>query len=328
MTRVDLHPEALFDSLRAGDLDDEQRAQLRAHCAYCEPCLLELRLIEDAPLVGDDALQNDKLAAAAIRGLFLPEPVGNPALRSRTRNKARAFSLVAAGVVLGCSLGAAAMVTRYPANWARAVFGWISATETTLSSASHAGRETAGVATENAAAKPGAALTAAKPAASSAAEAKLASRPSAAGLSPVPDSSRQKSGARPARDALDAEQALSLATKARALGQQTIAAKRYQFVIERFPASREASAARVALGRLLYADLAQPAAALPWFDAYLARNPRGELAEETMYYRALCLSRLQRVSEARASFSELLATYPHSLYAARARTYLSSGIAQ
>ena len=142
----------------------------------------------------------------------------------------------------------------------------------------------------------------------------------AAGRGPRPV--RQMQQARPITEA-DAEAALSLATQARSTGYEGEAVERYRHVIERFPRTRAAGAAQVALGRLLYTELSQPAAALPLFAAYLARGGAQELAEEAMYHRGMCLIALQRTREASASFRQLLELFPGSMYAAQARAQLS-----
>jgi TolA-binding protein len=128
--------------------------------------------------------------------------------------------------------------------------------------------------------------------------------------------------ARPTTEA-DAETALSLATQARSTGYEGEAVERYRHVIERFPRSRAAGAAQVALGRLLYLELGQPHAALPLFEAYLAGGGAQELAEEAMYHRGMCLMALRRHRDASASFGQLLEQFPGSMYAAQARAQLS-----
>jgi len=129
-------------------------------------------------------------------------------------------------------------------------------------------------------------------------------------------------GARPATEG-DAEAALSLATQARSTGYEGEAVERYRLVIDRFPRTRAAGAAQVALGRLLYTELSQPGAALPLFEAYLARGGAEELAEEALFHRGMCLIALRRMHDASASFRQLLELFPGSMYAAQARAQIA-----
>jgi outer membrane protein assembly factor BamD (BamD/ComL family) len=123
--------------------------------------------------------------------------------------------------------------------------------------------------------------------------------------------------------AVDPEAELAAATLARSHGELEQAAQRYRSVIERYPASRAAGAAQVALGRLLYTELGQPSAALDVLTGYLNRAGDTALTEEVLYYRGLCLQDQGRAAEARESFSRLLAQFPASLYAPRARAKLA-----
>lgn len=115
---------------------------------------------------------------------------------------------------------------------------------------------------------------------------------------------------------------LAAARSAQTLELPVRAARLYRLVIERYPASPEAGAAEVALGRLLLGELAQPRAALRAFDRYLRGHPGGALAEEPLYYRALSLERLGQEHEARAAFRQLATSFPDSLYATGARARL------
>jgi TolA-binding protein len=122
---------------------------------------------------------------------------------------------------------------------------------------------------------------------------------------------------------VDPEAELAAATLARSRGELEQAAQRYRTVIEHYPASRAAGAAQVALGRLLYTELGQPAAALDVLTGYLSRAGDTALTEEVLYYRGLCLQDQGRAAEARESYTRLLTQFPASLYAPRARAKLA-----
>jgi hypothetical protein len=50
MTHADRHPEHLLDRLRSGSICREACRRLRAHCAECVCCSLELRLAIDGSM--------------------------------------------------------------------------------------------------------------------------------------------------------------------------------------------------------------------------------------------------------------------------------------
>jgi TolA-binding protein len=138
---------------------------------------------------------------------------------------------------------------------------------------------------------------------------------------------RHRAASEPARatsnDDAPAETASELFAKANSLrrgGQTADAVHAYRALEQTFPGSPEALVARVTLGRLLLDRGIDVKAALAEFDAYLARAPRGPLAEEALIGRALSLGRLGRSAEERNAWSALVAAHPKSTYAARARS--------
>lgn len=100
-------------------------------------------------------------------------------------------------------------------------------------------------------------------------------------------------------------------------GDRTGAIASYQRLVERFPGSAEAKAARVSLGRL---ELRRGKAkqALAHFDAYLASST-GALTEEARYGRIRALRALGRAAQELASIEAFLAEHGDSMYAARLR---------
>jgi outer membrane protein assembly factor BamD (BamD/ComL family) len=95
-------------------------------------------------------------------------------------------------------------------------------------------------------------------------------------------------------------------------------------VIDTYPATAAAGAARVALGRLSY-ELDTSREALRLFDDYLRQYPNGALIEEALYYRALSLARLGHRRQAADGLRALLTSFPNSVYAAQARSQLAEG---
>ena len=345
MTLVDLHPEELFDGLRAGSLPREARSRLLAHCAHCEPCQFELRLIEGrAWALPDEDAQAAQLAAAALRQLSWPPPAPALSRPARPRRLRQQLAAAAALLVLGFGFGAAAMFTNFPRALSTALDGLLrgerrmptlrhvepaqpraDAPPTSPPVERQVPRAAAAPASSEAPLMAAAESTTAPAVPGS--EAAHGPRRAAAGSrtrhraasSPLTAAARSP---RPVTEA-DAEAALSLATQARSTGYEGEAVERYRHVIERFAHTRAAGAAHVALGRLLYTELAQPQAALPLFEAYLARGGAQELAEEAMYHRGMCLLALRRTEDAGASFRQLLERFPGSMYAAQARARLS-----
>jgi hypothetical protein len=93
----------------------------------------------------------------------------------------------------------------------------------------------------------------------------------------------------------------------------------YRELQRRYPTSVEALVSRVSFGRILLDNLGDPAGALVQFDGYLGQTAHVALAEEALFGRAMSLSRLGRLDAERDTWRTLLARYPSSIYAERAR---------
>jgi len=113
---------------------------------------------------------------------------------------------------------------------------------------------------------------------------------------------------------------LAQARSLRGAGRYADAAAAYQRLIGAHPRSAEARASLVSLGELQLSQLAEPAAALRSFDAYLAAG--GALAQEARYGRIRALRRLGRADAAREATAAFLRDYPGS---AQARTLAEPG---
>jgi hypothetical protein len=99
------------------------------------------------------------------------------------------------------------------------------------------------------------------------------------------------------------------------------AAQLYQALRQSHPASEEATQSLLSLADMLLGQ-GQTDAALARFDAYLA-SAAPVLAEEALVGRARALARIEgRGADERAAWRELLARYPRSTYAWRARQRL------
>jgi outer membrane protein assembly factor BamD (BamD/ComL family) len=107
------------------------------------------------------------------------------------------------------------------------------------------------------------------------------------------------------------------ANAARRSGDTPAALALYDSLERQFPTSREARSAKATTARLLL-DHGDLASAVARFDAYLASGAP-ELREEAMAGRATALERLGRDEEEARAWALLLATYPHTPYAAHAR---------
>lgn len=110
---------------------------------------------------------------------------------------------------------------------------------------------------------------------------------------------------------------LDLASESGRNGDYTKAISLHRRLQTTYPRSREAHASQAALGRLLL-DRHDPQGALEAFDSYQRRGP-GPLDESVLVGRATALERLGRVDEARATWAELVTSFPQSPYADHAR---------
>jgi TolA-binding protein len=359
VNRVDLHPEQLFDHLRDGSIKPDEYGLLSAHCEICAPCRLEFRLVFE-PMGAPMPDREDRALAMAVvdRMLNSPEraagPGSNvahasvahasvashgsdsaPAPDKRVRARVSAFqrgrsaAFISAGIVLGCSMTAAALVPGFSMSIASAVSSMVGLSP--LRGSSPAKQRVA----SSAASQP-------EPGRAPASPATLQpSQPAAAGLDAEPredlaadgvtgkSNSRRSlppaaSRARSGKSGIDgADALLAAAGRARARGAYAEAADYYRMLQRHYPNTEAEIVARVSLGRLLCLRLAQPQDALELFDDYLSQRPNGALGQEARSGRAQCLERLGRVDEARSAWEELALRHPNSVYADEARVRLA-----
>jgi TolA-binding protein len=145
--------------------------------------------------------------------------------------------------------------------------------------------------------------------------------PSVEGPAPAAPETMRVPSAVSAQPPAKASELFARANEERHHGDIGVAVKTYRELQQRFPGSPETRLSRITLGRLVL-DRGDAAGALAQFDAYLATGGAGMLREEALVGRALALGRLGRSAEERTAWQALLAAYPNSLSAARARERL------
>lgn len=326
MTRVDLHPEDLFDQLRAGELRRDERERLHNHCERCSACAFELQLIESN---GTDVVPDDLDRAIAARAMDRMLSIDETPVRTAARSRGvfRAAALIVAGVLVGGSMSAAALTGSSPFVLVDLITAWVTPAPHTqnaapASVAARNGKRHSPAPLKTAVAKP--AVIAATAIAQTAPESAV-TEPVAAPIAPVRTSTpfpAPASVASPpvptAPAATNPDPATSLfgaASRARADGRYREALVLYAVLRREFAGSEVEVVARVALGRLWLSQLDDPSQALNAFNSYLEARPAGPLAEEARSGRISALRKLGRDVEAEAAMQDLVARHPHSLYA-------------
>jgi tetratricopeptide (TPR) repeat protein len=283
---VDLHPEELFDALRAGELAPVDRMRLEAHCSSCAACRFELDWL-DTDLATPQLTAEDVAYGEAGLDRVLRAPERMKDARPGRMPKHWLARKGIAGALLSTTLAV----------------GFLLARELWVRSDAPQAREDHGQ--------------------SELAEREMPSPvvPEVETLEPV---TAQAEPSPSAASVPTANALLAAARRARTQDESSRAERLYRQVIQNYASTPAAAIARVALGRLLYEDSGDSRSALALFETYLRGHPSGALAEEALYYRALSLDRLGRPSQARDSLRRLLESFPNSLYASPARRRLSS----
>lgn len=357
MSVTELHPEDLLDREARGDLAPKERAMLDAHLAHCAACRLEREVradfademaadgpVHDGSLLVSRVLEKTEPPPGPLRSsMGAPAPVSappSPRTATRPRRQLRVAILVAAALMLAGVAGArvtgvwsilapesaSTPVTTRPAELpiskapiAPAAAMPHDAPLPTMAASDpdpgpDAPRATAAIAPRAAAAVPA-------PRARPPVLATTAAAASPASVTPaIAPAIVVTAPALGGEDPTGAPALFADATSARRRGKHTRATTLYRDLLARHPDAAEASAARVALGRLLL-DEGDAAGALPLFETYL-RSGDPALREEAMAARARSQGRLGRSAEESAAWSALLQSYPQSIHAARARARL------
>jgi len=331
MKIVELHPEDLIDKDARGELTDNERTRLEAHCAQCAACRAERQLrLDFADERAEDGIEeahfSSELLAIALGSAkakkpvveevveeldeeeeALPPPPKVPSVRpSRPRRIARVW-LLAAAAFLGVT--AAAAHQAQPGSWVRRATGIDAPTAL----------ETAATPTIKTPAAPMLA-NAPSPAPSAV---KASPEPIIEDTPPTaPNPVIVPAVASVPVKTVTAATMFDDAIEARRKGDYARAVDLHRQLQTKHPSSREAQVSRATLGRLLL-DRGDLGSALASFDDYLAFG-HGELDEAVMVGRATALDRLGRTADARRAWKALLDTFPSSPYAGHARTRTES----
>jgi len=284
------HPEELIDRARRGGLAPEEQAALERHLAGCSVCAAQLTLAprfeqELAPQPRDQLLYQRAVEGAILR------MQRSPAIGRGRRLPRWSRWVAAAALLVLCVTAAAAVIRR---------------------------KLPAGPATPSPA--PGAETPARRAPVLPPVESPPAEAPVPPESLPARAAPAAPGSARPA--AVTAEALFEQGEKLRREGHLQAAIATYRRLQTRFPATAEARLSFALSGQLLL-EQGRPTEALAQFDRHLSldgqREEVGEVGEEALAGRATALEQLHRTLEAIGAWKSLLARYPRSVYAERAR---------
>jgi hypothetical protein len=282
----DRHPEELIDRARRSALAPEEQAALERHLAGCSVCAgqvsLAARFERDLAPQPRDELLYQRAVEGAIQRLQRSPPVRRRRAPPRWSRWAAAAALLVFGVT-----GVAAVITRRMSARPRVP------------------------APVPAVAPPAAARAPIRPVDPPPAEAPAADESAPA---KAPPSARGS-----ARPAVTAEALFERGEKLRREARAAAAIATYRRLQATFPATAEARLSFALAGQLLLQQ-GRPGDALAQFDRHLSLG--GEVGEEALAGRATALEELHRTSEAVTAWKTLLARFPRSVYAGRARARL------
>jgi hypothetical protein len=313
MSAPQIHPEDLLDRARGGRLVADERRLLERHLARCAACRFELSL---APALFVHVELDSAEIALAARAVAKVRPQLGRARRGASRKHIRAAVLTAAAVMLTAAASGGAYVWRRHAvarieapSIARSDRPEEPPSDVRTNGASH--RNVPPTPMEMLEPSPVEAFTAPAPVP---ADRATPEHP------PKRDAKRDPSAQ--LRETTCADR-FHGANVARRRGAAEDAVQLYKDLEAACPGTTEEFAARVLLGRVYLDRLSDPARALSSFERYLAGPSGGALREDAMIGRALALGKLNRSAEEAAAWQALLASYPDSLYADKARSRLS-----
>ena len=323
MSGFDLHPEELLDRVRRGRASVAERDQVRAHLRSCEACSFEHALLAESardatPSAGDGerARRIAQAAVASLEAAGARAALGARAARAGATRASggkaprRVAALLAVAIVSSLATAAAAAVMTQPAWLMRILPAAIGGEPETAREEPAARR---------ARKKPVRMATALKPEAA----ANLAPEPVAAEPVSVPtpevEQAPEAATSTRATGARSAAELFAAANVARREGEVGKAARMYRELVRQHARAPEGLVARVTFGRLLLDRLGDARGALREFDAYLGDAKQGTLREEALIGRALALGKLGRAREERRAWTALLAAFPNTGYAERAK---------
>jgi TolA-binding protein len=279
-----------FERRRRGAASREELTELEAHALACPSCALELSLMNDLA-VGRDAPSSDFFADERAVAVVLRKL--DP---SSTQPRRPRWILALSAVLVAGAATAAGGVLLKDEEGARVETGRAPV------AAPNVGRSPVGHAAEPRAPSP---VAAAEPAIQPNAEAPAAAVGEAKAPSVEPET---------------AAQLFAKANQLRRQGKDALATDAYRELQRRFASSAEARQALVTLGWLLL-DRARPTEALQQFELYLKRG--GAASEDALVGQALAQQRLGRAADERRTLTALVASYPASANAARAKKRLA-----
>jgi hypothetical protein len=288
--RADEHPEELIDRAQRGGLDADEQTILQRHLEGCAVCALQLSLASrferELGPQPRDALSSERAVEGAMRVLQGMPRIG------RVRRSARWSRWAAAALLVFGVTAAAAVIKRRIA--------------------------------------PRPAIQAPTPVVASPAPVapiRLVEPPPAE-MPVVPETPLPEPAAKAphaaARPAITAEALFERAEKLRREGRADAAITTYRRLQAAFPATAETRLSFALAGSLLL-ERGRAGDALAQFDRHLSAGGEagnGEVGEEALLGRATALEQLHRTPEAIAAWKTLLARYPRSVYAGRARARL------
>jgi TolA-binding protein len=313
VTVVDLHPEDLLEKDAHGVLEPGERARLEAHLRHCVACRMERQLRVDFASELETEVAIERVGLGIEQLPDTPPPRESIMVRRGPRRRRhRAVWLLAAAVLLVGGAAAAAMGLS-ETRWVVLPATPSAPADTSPTSANNVKGHRAAVAAVVAADVP-------EPTPVEAPADPVVAAPAAPAVAP----------SRPLRAAPVAAPAVVIgpaelfdtATEARRRSDYGRSLDLDRELEQRYPTSSEAQVSRAIVGRLLL-DRGDPTGALAKFDSYLAAGG-GDLGEEAMVGRATALDRLGKADEATRAWSALVAAFPDSPYAARARARLEN----
>ena len=282
--RAEEHPEALIDRALRGALDPAAQATLDRHLAACPVCAAQVSM---APRFERELAPQPRDEALDLRAIeaAMARMQHSPPLARRRAAPAWVRWAAAAVIVFGVATAAAVIGRR------------IAPRPVTEAPAP--------------AVAPPAARAPVRP---------VEAPPPEAPAPPEPPPVRGAPPAhRPASPAPTAAALFEQGEKLRRQGHADAAIATYRRLQAAYPGTPEARLSFAFAGQLLL-ERRRPDEALAQFDRHLKVG--GEVGEEALAGRATALEELHRTADAIAAWKSLLARYPGSVYAGRARTRL------